>query len=104
MVFMFTGCSSRGANVNIGSTYTSNNTDESVLLLLDAIGTPLPELLSDQQIAAMSEAELRVAISDVAEALDRIGNRNEEAKTRLRKEFHLLLDRLKDLQNARRKN
>ena len=94
---MFTGCSSRGANVNSGSTYTSDNTDESVLLLLDAIGAPLPELLSDQQIAAMSEAELRVAISDVAEALA-LGNRNEEAKTRLRKEFHLLLDRLKESQ------
>ena len=27
-VFMFIGCSSRGANMNSGGTYTSDNTDE----------------------------------------------------------------------------
>jgi hypothetical protein len=40
---MFIGCSSRRANMNSGGTYTSDNTDESVLILLDASGAPLYE-------------------------------------------------------------
>ena len=60
--------------------------------------TRIPEPLSAQQIAVMSEAEVRVALSDVSAALDRVGNRDEEARTRLKKEFHLLLDRLKESQ------
>ena len=60
--------------------------------------TRIPEPLSAQQIAVMSEPEVRVALSDVSAALDRVGNRDEEARTRLKKEFHLLLDRLKESQ------
>ena len=60
--------------------------------------TRIPEPLSAQQIAVMSEAEVRVALTDVSTALDRVGNRDEEARTRLKKEFHLLLDRLKESQ------
>ena len=45
----------------------------------------------------MSEAEARVALSDVTEGLQHVG-RDEEAKARLRTEMRLLLDRLKDLQ------
>ena len=63
-------------------------------------GAPMriPEPLSAQQIAVMSEAEVRVALTDVSEALDRVGNRDEEARARLKKEFHLLLDQLKESQ------
>ncbi len=63
-------------------------------------GTPtrIPEPLSAQQIAVMSEAEVRVALTDVSAALDRVGNRDEETRSRLKKEFHLLLDRLKESQ------
>ena len=57
----------------------------------------LTEPLFPPQIAVMSEAEARVALSDVTEGLQHVG-RDEEAKARLRTEMRLLLDRLKDLQ------
>ena len=41
-VFLCIGCSSLGANMDSGGTDTSDNTDESVLIL-DASGTPLYE-------------------------------------------------------------
>jgi len=57
----------------------------------------IPEPLSPQQIAVMSETEARVALSDVTAGLAHVG-RDVEAKARLRIEMRHLLDRLKELQ------
>jgi hypothetical protein len=57
----------------------------------------IPEPLSPQQIAVMSETEARVALSDVTAGLAHVG-RDVEAKARLRTEMRHLLDRLKELQ------
>ena len=71
-------------------------------LLVPPTPTRSPEPLSPSQITGMSETEVRAALTDVSEALDatypidNVDDRDEEVRERLKKEFHLLLDRLKE--------
>jgi len=68
----------------------------------DGGGAPIahriPEPLSEAQIAAMSEPEVRDAMAKVAEAMGRAPNLDAETRERLRNEFVNLRNRLREVE------
>jgi hypothetical protein len=60
-------------------------------------GARVPDPISPEQIAIMSEDEARVALTDVTAGLQRIPSSDKETKKRLQKEMRLLFARLKEV-------
>jgi hypothetical protein len=60
------------------------------------VAARLPEPLTEEQIKVMTLAEAKIALKDVSQGLSRVGS-NAEAKTRMRNEMRMLLDRMKEV-------